>query len=332
MWIVTGAAGFIGSAFVWKLNNEGIKDIILVDKLHSEQKWLNLRKREYADWVDRDRLFDWLADPSKAGSVKGIIHMGACSSTTEQDGDYLLENNYGYSKKLWDFAAEKGIPLIYASSAATYGNGEFGYRDEVSPEELRKLLPMNKYGFSKKIFDDWALKQKKSPPKWAGLKFFNVYGPQEYHKGRMASMVFHTYNQYKATGKVRLFKSHRKEYADGGQLRDFVYIKDIVDVMYHILTEAFSPGIYNIGTGKARSFFDLAMNTIRNASGNPEVNPSDVIEYIPMPADLLEKYQYFTEASMEKLKKAGWKKPFRTLEEGVSDYVTNYLSRDDLYL
>ncbi|SJZ97287.1 ADP-L-glycero-D-manno-heptose 6-epimerase [Cetobacterium ceti] len=331
MIIVTGAAGFIASAFVWKLNEMGIKDILLVDKLRTEDKWLNIRKRDYYDWCDRDELFTWLENPENAEKITGVLHMGAISATTEKDGDLLMKNNYEYSKKLWEFCAKKKINYVYASSAATYGGGEQGYNDEVTPEELKKLMPLNKYGYSKKIFDDWALKQKETPNQWAGVKFFNVYGPQEYHKGRMASMVFHTFNQYKDNGGVKLFKSHKEGYADGEQLRDFVYIKDVVDVLYFLLFEKVPSGIYNLGTGEARSFHDLALETIRCAANDHSIKSEAVIEFVPMPEDLRGKYQYFTEASMEKLKKAGYTKKFYTLEEGVKDYV-EYLSKEDRYL
>ncbi|STO31848.1 ADP-L-glycero-D-manno-heptose-6-epimerase [Fusobacterium necrogenes] len=332
MIIVTGAAGMIGSAMVWKLNEMGRNDIVVVDKLRTEEKWLNLRKRDYADWVDRDELFNWLANSANAEKITGVVHMGACSATTERDGDFLMENNYGYSKKLWDFCAIRQIPYIYASSAATYGAGELGYNDDVTPEELKKLQPLNKYGYSKKIFDDWAFKQSIAPKQWCGLKFFNVYGPQEYHKGRMASMVFHTFNQYRDNGGVKLFKSYRDEFKDGEQLRDFVYLKDVVDVIYFLLTEKVESGVYNIGTGKARSFLDLAMATMRAASNNSELKVEDVVEFIPMPEDLKGKYQYFTQATMEKLKRAGYTKKFTSLEDGVRDYVQNYLAKEDSYL
>jgi ADP-L-glycero-D-manno-heptose 6-epimerase len=332
MIIVTGAAGMIGSAFVWKLNQEGIKDILLVDKLRSDDKWLNIRKREYADWVDKDNLFVWLENEANAEKITGIVHMGACSATRETDGDFLMENNYGYSKKLWEFASKRKLNYVYASSAATYGLGELGYNDDMAPDELQKLRPLTKYGYSKKIFDDWTLKQKHTPKQWAGLKFFNVYGPQEYHKGQMASMVFHTFNQYKKTGKVKLFKSYKEKYEDGGQSRDFVYIKDVVDVIYFLLTEEITSGIYNIGTGKARSFLDLSMSTIGFVSENKKITVKDVVEFIPMPDDFFGEYQYFTEASMEKLKKTGYNKKFYDLENGIKDYVTNYLSQEDPYL
>lgn len=332
MIIVTGAAGMIGSAMVWKLNEMGRNDIIVVDKLRTEEKWLNLRKRDYADWVDRDDLFDWLSNSANAEKITGVVHMGACSATTERDGDFLMSNNYGYSKKLWEFCAARQIPYVYASSAATYGGGELGYNDDVSVEELKKLQPLNKYGYSKKIFDDWAFKQSIAPKQWCGLKFFNVYGPQEYHKGRMASMVFHTFNQYRDNGGVKLFKSHKEGFKDGEQLRDFVYLKDVVDVMYYLLTEKVESGVYNIGTGEARSFLDLSMATMRAAANNPELKQEEVIEFIPMPEDLRGRYQYFTQASMEKLKRAGYTKRFTSLEDGVKDYVENYLSKEDPYL
>ena len=210
MILVTGAAGFIGSAFVWKLNEAGRKDIIVTDKLRSEEKWLNLSKRKYYDWVDKDELFDYLE--KNGDKITAVIHMGACSATTEKDGDFLMHNNYEYTKHLWNFAAEKNIDFIYASSAATYGDGSQGYFDELDLEGHEKLMPLNKYGYSKKIFDVWALKQEKTPRKWFGLKYFNVYGPQEYHKGRMASMVFHAFNQYNAEKEIKLFKSHKEGY------------------------------------------------------------------------------------------------------------------------
>ena len=332
MIIVTGAAGMIGSAVIWKLNEMGRNDIIAVDKMRTENKWLNLRKRDYFDWVDRDDLFDWLSNPANAQKITGVVHMGACSATTERDGDFLMSNNYGYSKKLWDFCAQRQIPYVYASSAATYGGGELGYNDDVTSEELKKLQPLNKYGYSKKFFDDWAFKQEIAPKQWCGLKFFNVYGPQEYHKGRMASMVFHTFNQYRENGGVKLFKSYKEGFKDGEQLRDFVYLKDAVDVIYFLLTNKVESGVYNIGTGEARSFLDLAMATMRAASNNENLKQEDVVEFIPMPDDLQGKYQYFTQATMEKLRRAGYTKPFTKLEDGVKDYVQNYLAKEDTYL
>lgn len=332
MIIVTGGAGMIGSAFIWKLNEMGEKDILVVDKLRNEEKWLNIRKREYADWVDRDNLKEWLSCEENAKKIRAVVHMGACSTTTETDGDYLMDNNYGYSKFLWDFCSKRNLKYIYASSAATYGMGELGYNDDVGPEDLQKLRPLNKYGYSKKIFDDWAFKQEKTPKQWNGLKFFNVYGPQEYHKGRMASMIFHTFNQYKENGHVKLFKSYKEGFKDGEQLRDFVYVKDVVDIMYFMLINDVDSGIFNIGTGKCRSFLDLSMATMRAASKNPDLEASKVVELIPMPEDLRGRYQYFTEAKINKLREIGYTKEMTSLEDGVKDYVENYLSQEDSYL
>ncbi len=332
MILITGAAGFIGSALIWKLNEEGISHIIASDKLRDGEKWLNLRKREYADWVDRDELFNWLAVPANGDKITAVVHMGACSATTEKDVDFLMKNNYEFSKKLWDFCTEKNIKYIYASSAATYGMGEFGYEDEADAEELKRLMPLNKYGYSKKIFDDWAFKQERSPREWVGIKFFNVYGPQEYHKGRMASMVFHSYNQYRKEGGVKLFTSHKEGFEDGWQLRDFIYIKDVVDIMKFFLDTPVESGVYNMGTGRCRGFYELALNTVRAADNNYDIQGEDVIEFTPMPEDLRGRYQYFTEAPMAKLIKAGYTGKFHTLEEGVRDYVQNYLTREDPYL
>ena len=326
MIIVTGAAGFIGSAFVWQLNEMGIEDIIVSDKLRTEEKWLNLAKRKYYDWVDKDKLFDYLE--TTAEKITAIIHMGACSATTEKDMDFLMENNYEYTKKLWDYSVKNDAVFIYASSAATYGDGELGYDDEIGLEGHNALRPLNKYGYSKKIFDVWALKQEKTPKKWFGLKYFNVYGPQEYHKGRMASMVFHAFNQYNAEKEVKLFKSHKDGYKDGYQLRDFVYIKDVTNVMYFLMKEINAPsGVYNLGTGSARAFYELAKSTVEAPDGD-----AGKIKFVDMPEDLRGKYQYFTEAKIDKLKKAGYSRDFTSLEDGVKDYVQNYLMKEDKYL
>ncbi len=332
MILVTGAAGFIGSAFVWHLNESGINDIIISDKLQTEEKWKNIAKRDYYDWVDREELFQWLSVEENASKIKAIVHMGACSATTEKDGDFLMKNNYEYTKKLWEFSTERQINFIYASSAATYGMGEQGYNDEIDLEGHKDLRPLNKYGYSKKIFDVWALKQEKTPKQWVGIKFFNVYGPQEYHKDRMASMVFHSFNQYKENGYVKLFKSHKDGYEDGMQLRDFVYVKDVVKVMKFFLDSDGKSGIYNLGTGKERAFYDLTFSTIKSAEKGKEVKAKDVIKFSPMPEDLRGRYQYFTKAEMEKLKKAGYDEKFYSLEEGVEDYVENYLMQEDPYL
>lgn len=322
MILVTGGAGFIGSAVVWQLNNSGIEDIIVSDKLHSENKWQNLVKSSYYDWVDRDHLFEWLNE--NGDQIDTIVHMGACSATTEKDVDFLMRNNYDYTKKLWKFAADNNKRFIYASSAATYGLGEFGYGD--SHGGINKLKPLNPYGYSKQIFDLWALKQKKTPQQWVGLKFFNVYGPNEYHKKRMASVIFHAFHQVKENGKIKLFKSHKEGYKDGMQLRDFVYVKDVVKVIEFFIKNPDKSGIYNLGTGEARAFKDLAENTMTSAGHQPN------IEYIDMPVDIRDKYQYFTEAEMKKLQDAGYGETFYSLEEGVKDYVSQYLMKEDPFL
>lgn len=326
MILITGAAGFIGSALVWKLNELGRNDLILTDKLRTEEKWKNIAKRDYCDWVNRDELFDWLAVEENAAKIEVVVHMGACSATTEPDGDFLMKNNYEFSKKLWQFCTERQIQFIYASSAATYGMGELGYDDKIDLNGHLALRPLNKYGYSKKIFDVWALKQEKTPKQWIGIKFFNVYGPQEYHKGRMASMVFHSYNQGVENGYVKLFKSHKEGFGDGGQLRDFVYIKDVVEVMNFFIKNPQVNGIFNLGTGNARSFADLGKNTLLSAG------MKNRIEYIEMPMDLRGRYQYYTQADIKKLRDAGYSEEFYSLEEGVKDYVQNYLSKEDPYL
>lgn len=321
MVLVTGSAGFIGSAIVWGLNEAGIEDIILSDKLHKKDKWKNIVKRDIYDWVDRDELFEYLEE--KDEKLEAIIHMGACSATTEKDGDFLMKNNFEYTKKLWEYSVKKNIKFIYASSAATYGSGEKGYDDK---KDIKGLLPLNKYGYSKHLFDLWAKKQKSQPKKWLGLKFFNVYGPNEYHKNRMASVIYHTFNKVNETGGMQLFKSHKKGYENGEQLRDFVYIKDIVDVIVFFIQNETKSGIINLGTGKARSFNDLAKATMVAMGKEPK------IEYIDMPLDIRNKYQYFTEAKMEKLREFGYKKEFYSLEEGITDYVKKYLMKEDRYL
>ena len=332
MILITGASGFIGSALTWELNESGRNDIILSGELEKEDKWLNIRDRDYYDWIHKSDLFEWLAIEGNAKKITAVVHMGACPATTEADMDFLMDNNYAYTKKLWKFCTEREINFIYASSAATYGIGEQGYNDDVTPEELKKLKPLNKYGYSKKFFDDWALKQEETPKQWVGIKFFNVYGPQEYHKDRMASMIFHSFHQYKKEGKVKLFKSHKEGYEDGGQLRDFVYIKDVVKVLRFFVESEGKSGIYNIGTGVARSFKDLSLNAIRAAAKDYTIKDSDVIEYVPMPEDLRGRYQYYTCAEMLKLKKAGCNHKFHTLEEGIKDYVQNHLSKENPYL
>ncbi len=324
MILVTGAAGFIGSAFVWELNHHGRNDLILCDKLGCGNKWLNINGKKTYDWIDRDSLFEFLSN-SKT-EIEAVIHMGACSSTVQDDGDFLLRNNYEYSKNLWKWCTHTNVNFIYASSAATYGDGSMGYSDQGRLPDYEKLRPLNKYGLSKHLFDLWALKQKHTPPQWFGLKFFNVYGPNEYHKGNMASMVFHSFNQLRQCGKVSLFRSYREEIKDGEQKRDFVYIKDITSILYFFLSSKnnYVPsGIYNAGTGTARTFYDLALNTAQNLNYDAQN-----IEFTEMPEKLKGKYQYYTQAEMTKLQAAGYNIPMTTLEDGIKDYVVNYLYRD----
>ena len=315
--IVTGGAGFIGSCIVRALNDAGIEDVIVVDDIACTEKWKNLRNKRYTEYIHKK---DFLAQlPRFAGKVTHVIHMGACSSTTENDFDYLYQNNFAFTKALWTFCAEQGISFIYASSAATYGDGALGFSDRM---DIKGLMPLNGYGYSKQIFDLWAEKQTVSPAQHVGFKFFNVYGPNEYCKGSMASVILHGYRTVKAEGVIRLFKSYRPEYADGGQLRDFVYVKDICSAVLFMMEHPAVSGLFNLGTGKARSFADLG-RSIFAALGLPEH-----IEYIEMPESLRSKYQYFTEASMDKLREAGYTKPFYSLEDGAREYVQNYLEKD----
>lgn len=317
MIVVTGAAGFIGSYLISHLNESGIEDILAVDKLGKKNKWKNLLNKKFIDFVDREAF---LFNLEQYDNIDAIVHIGACSDTAEFDLDYLMEINYEYSKFLFEYAADRQIPFIYASSAATYGAGENGYEDNEA--DVMKLSPLNPYGFSKQIFDQWVLSQDVTPPFWAGLKFFNVYGPNEYHKERMASVVFHSFNQLKDTGKIKLFKSHKEGYADGEQLRDFVYVKDVAKVISFLLENKPKSGIYNLGTGEARPFKALAQAVVDNFM------PGAPIEFFDMPEDIRDKYQYFTEAKMDKLKSVGYMETFFTLEEGVADYVNSYLSKE----
>ncbi len=321
MIVVTGAAGFIGSAFVEKLNREGFNDIILVDDFSKTEKLPNYQHKKYSALVERTQFLDWLDKNQKL--VQFVVHLGARTDTTEFNKAIFDELNLHYSQQIWTKCARFGIPLLYASSAATYGMGEHGYADK---DELIELLkPLNPYGDSKNDFDKWALKQEKKPYFWAGFKFFNVYGPNEYHKKRMASVVFHTYNQIKETGKMKLFRSHRPDFEDGKQMRDFVYVKDVVEVLYWFMHHRKNCGIYNLGSGKARSFLDLAENTFRALGLEP------TIEYVDTPLDIRDKYQYFTEADIHKLRSVGYQKAFYSLEAGVLDYVQNFLSQNKVY-
>lgn len=326
--IVTGAAGFIGSCMVQYLNQNGFNNLILVDNFDIAAKKTNWETKQYAEQVNLEDLFDWLKQYES--EVAAIIHLGARTDTTEFDYSVHEKLNVAYSKSIWNYCTEKQIPLIYASSAATYGAGELGYDD--NHEIVEQLQPLNPYGISKNEFDKWALKEIKQPPSWAGLKFFNIYGPNEYHKERMASVIWHSFNQINNDGVVKLFKSHRDDFKDGQQLRDFVYVKDLLKVMHWMMVTmanvnwpAGQNGLYNLGTGQARSFYDLVMATFKGLDKEPE------IVFIDMPVDIRDKYQYFTEANMQKLRAAGYNDKFYTLEEGVNDYVRNYLSKGEFY-
>ena len=315
MIVVTGAAGFIGSALVGELLRQGWQDIVAVDDFSRPDKAPNLEGNTLSAKVDRKEFHDWL--DANQQLVQFIFHLGARTDTTEFDTAIFDELNLHYSQEVWKRCVKYGIPLVYASSAATYGAGEHGYDDD--HDLIAKLKPLNPYGESKNDFDQWALAQAEKPYFFAGLKFFNVYGPNEYHKGRMASVVLHAFRQIRDTGGMKLFRSHRPDYKDGEQLRDFVYVKDVCDVCLFLMEHRKHSGIYNLGSGKARTFLDLA-RAVFAALGKDEN-----IEFIDTPADIRDKYQYYTEANMAKLKGIGYDKPFTSLEEGVGDYVTNYL-------
>lgn len=316
--VVTGAAGFIGSCLIGKLNNKGYKEIVLVDDFSKAIKEKNYNQKAFLEKVDRNSFQGWL--DKHAGEVEFVFHIGARTDTAEQDQSVFDTLNLNYSKSVWNACVKYGLGLIYASSAATYGMGELGYIDD--DKVVAKLKPLNLYGESKNDFDKWVIDQAESPPFWAGMKFFNVFGPNEYHKGRMASVIFHAYRQIKEKGKVNLFRSHHADYKDGEQLRDFIFVKDVVDVLFFLMRRGKQSGIYNLGTGNARTFLDLAWATFR-AMDKP-VN----IEFIDTPADIRDKYQYFTEAKMEKLRNAGYEEPFYSLEEGVEEYVVEFLKND----
>lgn len=320
MIVVTGAAGFIGSCLAAELDRKGTSKVLIVDDFSNQSKYKNLDSIAHLDKIERDDFIDWL---EVAENVEAVLHIGARTDTTEFDYSILEELNLEYTKCVWNVCVEKQIPLIYASSAATYGNGEFGYDD--NSEIIEKLVPLNPYGVSKNEFDKWAFKQEEQPPNWYGLKFFNVYGPNEYHKGRMASVIMHAFYQIESKGSMKLFRSHNPDYSDGGQLRDFVYVKDLISVIQFLLESKPENGLYNLGTGTARAFLDLAKSTF-SALGKKED-----IEFIDTPIDIRDKYQYFTEANMSKLRNAGYTKSFYTLESGIEDYVKNYLSQDKYY-
>lgn len=321
MIIVTGAAGFIGSCLVSKLNQKGLDELIIVDDFSFPEKNKNLEGKNYIQEIERIEFVEWFR--KNAQKVDFVFHIGARTDTTEFDKEIFDRLNVDYSKALWEICTENEIPMVYASSAATYGLGEFGYKDDHGIVE--KLQPLNPYGDSKNDFDKWVLKQENQPPFWAGLKFFNVYGPNEYHKGRMASVIFHAFQQIAQTGKMKLFKSHNPNYEDGKQERDFVYVKDVVDVCFWLMNNQPDSGIYNLGSGKARTFLDLASSTFHSL--DTEVD----IDFIPTPEDIRDKYQYFTEADMSKLKNAGYHTDFTSLEDGVKDYVSNYLIGKNYY-
>ncbi|TMI86193.1 MAG: ADP-glyceromanno-heptose 6-epimerase, partial [Bacteroidetes bacterium] len=305
------------------------KNLILADEFEDKEKELNLHEKKYNIRIERDNLFEWLNIENP--TIKFVFHLGARTDTTEFDYSIHERLNVEYSKKIWNYCAEKNIPLVYASSAATYGAGELGYKDD--HDIVDKLQPLNAYGVSKNEFDKWALRQAqdRQPPFWAGLKFFNVYGPNEYHKHRMASVVFHCFNQIQSNGKVKLFKSHKPEFKDGEQLRDFIYVKDVAAVCYWIMEKmvngqwSAANGLYNLGTGKARTFNDLVTAIFTSLQLPPK------IEYVDTPVDIRDKYQYFTEADMSKLSSAGYKNSFYSLEDGVKDYVTNFLVEKKYY-
>ena len=315
MIIVTGAAGFIASYLVGYLNEKGHENLILVDDFSREDKVANYADKKYIQKIDRTDFSSWLRNNQEKIDI--VFHLGARTDTTEMSVELFNELNLNYSKEIWTICSEKQIPLVYASSAATYGGGEFGYDD--NQDVISKLKPLNPYGESKNDFDKWVLTQTNKPPFWAGLKFFNVYGPNEYHKGRMASVIFHTFKQIKENGKMNLFRSHNPNFSDGGQLRDFVYVKDVASVCEYLMNEKPQSAIYNLGSGKARTFLDLATLTFKALNLEPK------IEFVDTPIDIRDKYQYFTEANMSKLIESGYSKPFYSLEEGVSDYVKNFL-------
>lgn len=315
MIVVTGAAGFIASALISKLNAEGFNDIIAVDDFSRPEKEGNLVGKKITQRVDRNEFNAWLDENHKL--TEFIFHLGARTDTTEFDVALFDKLNLNYTKDVWNRCVEYGIPLVYASSAATYGMGEHGYEDK--DELANDLVPLNPYGDSKNDFDKWAIAQEKKPYHWVGVKFFNVFGPNEFHKGRMASVVFHTFNQIQKTGGMKLFASHNPDYEDGKQIRDFVYVKDAVEVLFFHMMNRTHNGIYNLGTGKARTFYDLAAATFKALGKEPNIS------FIPTPEDIRDKYQYFTEADMTKLKAAGYTKPFMELEDAIEDYVQNYL-------
>ncbi len=318
--VITGAAGFIGSYMTGYLNQVGFENLILVDDFSDERKHRNLQGKIFKEKVDREQFFDWYK--SHPDSIQAVFHLGARTDTTEMDYEVHKKWNLDYSKKVWELCTQNDIPLLYASSAATYGGGEHGYKDT---HDVAHLTPLNPYGVSKNNFDIWALEQTETPPNWYGVKFFNVYGPNEYHKGRMASVIMHAYNQVKEKGEVTLFRSHNPDFEDGGQKRDFIYVKDVVRMCVWLLMAAPASGLYNIGTGKARTFNDL-VSAVFDA-----MRADEKVTFIDTPEDIRDKYQYYTQADMQKFLATGYDRKFYTLEQGIQEYVMQYLKTDAVY-
>lgn len=315
MIVITGAAGFIASCLVQKLNDEGFVDLVLVDDFSKSEKNANWIGKKFSHKIERSEFLAWAK--ANANQIQFIYHIGARTDTAEFDIELLNQLNFEYTKDIWNLCVEEGLPLVYASSAATYGMGEHGFKD--SEADIPQLKPLNPYGQSKQDFDVWALQQTRQPYFWVGLKFFNVYGPNEYHKNRMASVIFHAFNQIQKNGSLKLFRSHHPDYTDGGQMRDFVYVKDVMNVLYFWLHHRKDNGIYNLGSGTARTFNALGAAVFESLNLTPN------IEYIDTPIDIRDKYQYYTQADMSKLIGVGYAIPFHTLEEGTRDYVQNYL-------
>ncbi|WP_321285549.1 ADP-glyceromanno-heptose 6-epimerase [uncultured Sunxiuqinia sp.] len=321
MIVVTGAAGFIGSYMVGKLNQEGFQDLILVDKFNDPLKISNYISKTYNQLLDRDNFFEWLNDNHQF--VQCVIHLGARTDTIGQEPEIYKQLNFDYSKRLWKSCVQFGLPLVYASSASTYGDGEFGFDDD--HHLIDQFKPLNCYAQSKHDFDLWALAQEKKPYFWAGLKFFNVFGPNEYHKGRMASVVYQAFNRVTETGKMTLFRSHRPAYKDGEQARDFIYVDDVADVMLHFMKTRKHSGIYNVGTGTARTYVDLAKAVFK------AMDMKEDIRFVDTPEDIRDNYQYYTCAKIEKLRKTGYNRPFTKLEDAIDDYIKSYLTAEYCY-